>query len=112
MAVMLSVGIVVGLCGAMGWCGYQILQSPGGGILGVIAGAFSPFTLLTMLIDPYNYAAHAFGLDATDQGSEFSARMISLIFSFVAVGGYTFIVFSMYKSMVKNFDMTIRKQSR
>jgi hypothetical protein len=35
-----------------------------------------------------------------------------LVFSFVAVSGYTVIVWSMYKSMVKNFDMTIRKQSR
>ena len=31
---------------------------------------------------------------------------------YVAVGAYTLIVWSMYKSMVKNFDMTIRRQSR
>jgi hypothetical protein len=30
----------------------------------------------------------------------------------VAVGVYALIVWSMYKSMVKNFDMTIRRQSR
>ena len=50
MAVMLSVGIVVGLCGALGWCGWQLLSPNGSGQVGVVAGAFSPFTLLTMLI--------------------------------------------------------------
>jgi ABC-type Na+ efflux pump permease subunit len=112
MAVMLSVGIVVGLCGAMGWCGYKLLQDSGGGPFGVIVGAFSPFTLLTMLIDPYSFAARAFGLDASGEGTQTSARILSLVFSFIAVGAYTAIVWSMYKSMVKNFDMTIRKQSR
>ena len=112
MAVMLSVGIVVGLCGALGWCGYQLLQSPGGSSIGVVAGAFSPFTLLTMLIDPYNYAARAFGLDNSGEANSASARILAFVFSFIAVGVYTAIVWTMYKSMVKNFDMTIRKQSR
>ena len=33
------------------------------------------------------------------------------LFTLVAVGAYTAIVWTMYTSMVKNFDMTIRKQS-
>jgi ABC-type transport system involved in multi-copper enzyme maturation permease subunit len=112
MAVMLSVGIVIGLCGALGWCGYQLLQSQGGSTIGVVAGSFSPFTLMTMLIDPYNYAARAFGLDAASDTTPAGARILAFVFSFIAVGAYTAIVWSMYKSMVKNFDMTIRKQSR
>jgi ABC-type Na+ efflux pump permease subunit len=112
MAVMLSVGIVVGICGAMGWCGYQILQSSGGGPFGVVVGAFSPFTLLTMLIDPYTYAARAFGFDGAGDATPTGMRILAFVFSFIAVGAYTAIVWSMYKSMVKNFDMTIRKQSR
>jgi hypothetical protein len=35
-----------------------------------------------------------------------------IIFVLVAVGAYSAVVWSMYKSMVKNFDMTIRRQSR
>ena len=112
MAVMISIGIVVGICGALGWCGYSLLQGSGGNGFGVVAGSFSPFTLLTMLIDPYTYAPRAFGLDNSGENTPGYARVLTLVFSFVAVGGYTAIVWSMYKSMVKNFDMTIRKQSR
>jgi ABC-type transport system involved in multi-copper enzyme maturation permease subunit len=112
MAVMLSVGIVVGLCGALGWCGFALLQSPNGNPIGIVAGAFSPFTLLSMMIDPYTFAAGAFGLQAGSEGATGGARLLAFIFSWIAVGGYTAIVWSMYKSMVKNFDMTIRKQSR
>ncbi|HXE53215.1 MAG TPA: ABC transporter permease subunit, partial [Tepidisphaeraceae bacterium] len=116
MAVMLSVGIVVGLCGALGWCGFQLLQSQTGDSIGVVAGAFSPFTLLTMLIDPYSFAARAFSLDAASSGgpndNTFSARVLAFVAAWVAIGVYTAVVWTMYKSMVKNFDMTIRKQSR
>jgi hypothetical protein len=110
--VMLSVGIVIGICGALGWCGYQLLESGGGSGVGVVAGSFSPFTLLTMLIDPYTYASRAFGLDGTGDTTPGFARTLAFVFSFAAVGAYTAVVWSMYKSMVKNFDMTIRKQSR
>jgi ABC-type transport system involved in multi-copper enzyme maturation permease subunit len=113
MAVMLSVGIVVGLCAALGWCGYQLLQSPTAGSIGVIAGAFSPFTLLTMMIDPYTFADRAFGFaPGGDADAATSSRLLAFICTWVAVGAYTAVVWSMYKSMVKNFDMTIRKQSR
>jgi ABC-type Na+ efflux pump permease subunit len=112
MAVMLSVGIVIGICGALGWCGFALLRDSGGSGVGVVAGSFSPFTLLTMLIDPYTYGSRAFGLDGAGETSPGFARTLAFIFSFAAVGAYTAIVWSMYKSMVKNFDMTIRKQSR
>jgi len=112
MAVMISVGIVIGLCGAMGWCGYKLLdQSPNA--IGVVIGAFSPFTLLTMLIDPHAFAREAYGLTSIpDPSAEATARVLAFIFSWIAIAGYTAVVWSMYTSMVKNFDMTIRKQSR
>ena len=111
MAVMLSVGIVIGLCGAMGWCGYKLLDESSNPI-SVVIGAFSPFTLLTMLIDPHTFAREAYGLGNPDSSTEATARVLAFIFSWIAIGGYTAVVWSMYTSMVKNFDMTIRKQSR
>lgn len=114
MAVMLSVGIVVGICGALGWCGYQMIgpTGSGAGSIGIVAGAFSPFTLLTMMIAPQAYAGRAFGLDMSHSEDPATARIVAFVAAFVAIAAYTMVVWSMYKSMVKNFDMTIRKQSR
>jgi len=110
-AVMSSVGIVVGACAAMGWCGYEILDSNSmSGAIAVAIGAFSPFTLLTILIDPHQYAGPSF-----QQGQSYdpvTARIVTFIFCVIALGVYSMGIWSMYKSMVKNFDMTIRKQSR
>ena len=110
MAVMSSVGIVVGLCAVMGWCGYQMLSSSANEF-GLVVGSFSPFTILTLLIDPYTFAGDVFksGPAAVDQTAE---RLLVFIFSWIAVGAYAAAVWSMYRSMVKNFDMTIRRQSR
>ena len=108
-AVMSSVGIVIGLCGGLGWCGAQFLAYRGGGLFNLIVGSFSPFTVLTVLIDPARFGGTEF---ATGSASVASARIVVLVFSWIATGVYALIVWSMYKSMVKNFDMTIRKQSR
>jgi hypothetical protein len=43
---------------------------------------------------------------------EAGSRTVVFIVSWIAVGVYLLVVWSMYKSMVKNFDMTIRRQSR
>jgi ABC-type Na+ efflux pump permease subunit len=107
-AVMSSVGIMLGVCGALGWCGLEFLQNHGMGLAGWVAGSFSPFTLLTMLINPWSF------LDASNPNPDdiTTARWFVFIFTWIAVGAYTAVVWTMYKSMVKNFDMTIRKQSR
>ena len=111
-AVMSSVGIVVGICAALGWCGYSVLGN-NGGEFGLVLGSFSPFTILMLLIDPYLFAGSLF---ATGPGAAAedttTPRMIMFVFTLIAVGAYTAVVWSMYRSMVKNFDMTIRRQSR
>jgi ABC-type transport system involved in multi-copper enzyme maturation permease subunit len=110
-AVMSSVGIVVGACAAMGWCGYAVLDNNSmGGAIAVAIGAFSPFTLLTILIDPRQYAGPAFQSGPTYDPS--TARVVTFVFCIIALSAYALGIWSMYKSMVKNFDMTIRKQSR
>ena len=108
-AVMSSVGIVLGASGGLGWCGYSLLAgSFRSGEASLAIGSFSPFTVLTVLIDPGSYGGGAFqtGGDVT------TGRIVVLIFAWMATGAYAMIVWTMYKSMVKNFDMTIRKQSR
>ena len=70
---------------------------------------FSPFTVMTVLIDPWSYGGRTFEGSSDDI---MTGRILMFIFTWVATGGYALIVWQMYKSMVKNFDMTIRKQSR
>jgi hypothetical protein len=111
MAVMSSVGIVVGVCAALGWCGYGILGS-GANEMGIVLGSFSPFTIMMLLIDPYKFAGSLFGTNSMGMDNSSGSRMLMFAFTFVAVGAYTALVWSMYRSMVKNFDMTIRRQSR
>ncbi len=106
MAVMSSVGIVAGACGIMGYCGYSFLSSRDLNGLAVFVGSFSPFTLMTMLINPYQF-------DRVFQGDDQSQNRVWMSLSTAAaVAVYTSIVFALYRSMVKNFDMTIRRQQR
>lgn len=107
-AVMSSVGIVVGVCAGMGWCGYSFLDSSENQ-MALIAGSFSPFTLMQMLIDPYASGQNFRNLTPDELGT---ARITVFVTTLVAVGIYVAIVWQMYTGMVKNFDMTIRKQSR
>ena len=113
-AVMSSVGIIVGACAAMGWCGFAVLNTSGSisSELGVAIGSFSPFTLLTILIDPYEYAGSAFQHSAGTNYDPSGARIVAFVVCLVALAVYALGIWSMYKAMVKNFDMTIRKQSR
>ncbi|HYE21430.1 MAG TPA: ABC transporter permease subunit [Tepidisphaeraceae bacterium] len=110
-AVMGSVGIVLGICVGLGLCGLQIVDSRATGQLGLVFGSFSPFTLVTVLVNPRQFAAEAFGYGG-DPSNMGPARLIVFIFGWAATGAYTLVVWGMYKSMVKNFDMTIRRQSR
>ena len=107
---MSSVGDHRRRCAALGWCGFSILDKGGlQGDLAVAIGTFSPFTLLTILIDPYQFAGAAF---TASPGDIDSARIVAFVVCSIAVAAYAWRVWSMYRSMVKNFDMTIRKQSR
>jgi ABC-type transport system involved in multi-copper enzyme maturation permease subunit len=109
-AVMSSVGIIVGACAALGWCGFSILDHSGmTAELAVGVGTFSPFTLLTILIDPQQFAAPAFSGPQSDPSG---ARVVAFVVCVVALALYSLGIWSMYRSMVKNFDMTIRRQSR
>ena len=107
-AVMSSLGIVLGLCAVLGWVGYKILENSDNPVA-LAVGSFSPFTVLMVLLDPRTYGGGMFAPGSTDQPA---ARFTVIAFALAATGAYAAIVWAMYKSMVKNFDMTIRRQSR
>jgi len=108
MAVMSSVGIVAGVCGALWMCGMLGVSSSEFGPLGLVIGASSPFTLMALLISPADIAGKTFSDPAASMAEQ---RMLIFFFGWVAAGLYGMVVWAMYKSMVKNFDMTIRKQA-
>jgi ABC-type Na+ efflux pump permease subunit len=112
MAVMSSVGIVMGASVGMGLCGSQIVDARAMSSIGLVFGSFSPFTLMTLLIDPRSFASEQFGFNSGDPTATSGPRILVFVFGWIATGAYTLVVWGMYKSMVKNFDMTIRKQSR
>ena len=108
MAVMSSIGIVVGACFGLGFCGFTAVGNRQMNWMGLVFGSFSPFTLMSVLINPLKYADYTY----TDPEDWLRNRAILFVFGWAAVGAYAAIVWAMYKSMVRNFDMTIRKQSR
>jgi ABC-type transport system involved in multi-copper enzyme maturation permease subunit len=108
MAVMSSVGIVGGISGLLYFCGQNIIGSSTFEQGGLLVGAFSPFTLIAMLVNPLGVAPQTFG----SPGADIAASRVFIFFGgWAACVCYGLIVWGMYKSMVYNFDMTIRRQA-
>ena len=108
-AVMSSLGIVIGLMALLGWCGITASTSRIGQMAAAIQ-SFSPLGVIATLVYPQRFGGQAWeNGDPQDIGS---ARVVMLVFTVVAIAAYTGVIWTMYTSMVKNFDMTIRRQSR
>jgi len=110
-AVMTSVGIVLGVVSGLMACGLTLVDARSAQDAGLALGSFSPFTLMSLQIDPWKWAQHAFDMNNESLNIGYR-RVLIFIFGYIAAGGYAVIVWWMYKTMVKNFDMTIRRQSR
>jgi ABC-type transport system involved in multi-copper enzyme maturation permease subunit len=111
MAVMASVGIVSAAFGGLWLCGMSAAGNTSSlGPVGTIVGSFSPFTLMAMLIHPTSIIAPS-SSSANPDVTGADTRVLLFIFGWAATAVYALIVWAMYKSMVHNFDMTIRKQS-
>ncbi len=104
-AVLSSVGIIIGVSFALGACGWGLLEVSKA--YGALIAPFTPFTAVSLIVNP------AWTLDMTrGHPSELAqARALLPIGSVFAVGFYAMIVVAIYRAMVRNFDMTVRKQS-
>jgi hypothetical protein len=115
-AVMASVGVLAGLSAVLGVCGFAAAASLSW--FGLLVSAFSPFTAICVLIDPAYFAKSSFGPGGTFDElapSGLSAplvvgRVIVVIAVLIASASYCGLVWGMYRSMVRNFDMIIRRQ--
>lgn len=109
-AVMASVGVLAGIAGILGVCGFAMNKFP---VFGIVVSSFSPFTGVAMMINPMVIAETSF-LDSGPAGangvSAGIGRLVMFCSFLVACVVYCSIVWAMYRSMVRNFDMIIRKQ--
>lgn len=98
------VGIVVGLFSA---CGFMIRD--GGAQLSAFVWPFMPFPSLLALIDPRFLFEK---LNATPSAGEVAGvRWERAILSLISAGIYAGLTYLGYRNMVRNFDMTVRRQS-
>lgn len=106
-AVMSSIAIVIGLYGAVSAIGFGIASSSSGEF-SAFAVPFTPLTSIWYLVNP----VELFGSSQTAMAQGASeARRAAMIGSAIAIGLYAFIVARTYAGLVRDFDMTIRKQS-
>jgi ABC-type transport system involved in multi-copper enzyme maturation permease subunit len=107
-AVMYATGIVLLVSGVTWGCAAG-LQSTSAVMAGVVL-PFFPFPAVQTAID----YARLPGLDpatAGDASLVAQVRVIRLVTSLISIGIYAVITYSLYRHMVRSFDMTVRKQS-
>lgn len=110
-AVMISTSIVMGAAGLLWACGLAVRE---GGP--TIAGAllpFTPFPAMQALLNPWALAEDRSSWGAAGPAPDTVAalRLTALVFTLIAAGAYLGITYAVYNSMVRGFDMTVRRQS-
>ncbi|MBP7747740.1 MAG: ABC transporter permease subunit [Phycisphaerae bacterium] len=110
-AVMVSTGIVMGAAGLLTACGLAFR-----GTNPTIAAVVLPFTPvwgLQSLLDPWAVAeaANAGSRSPVSVGDLIAFRVTRIVFALVAAAVYLAITYALYSSMVRSFDMTVRRQS-
>ncbi|MBI1824871.1 MAG: ABC transporter permease subunit [Planctomycetes bacterium] len=105
-AVMSSVGVMVLLCGLASMIGFAIVQASSGEF-GAFLAPFTPFTAIKFLVDP----GSLFGTPKDFAEGAGMARTAALTGSIAALLLYAFMVWRWYTGLVRDFDMTIRKQT-
>lgn len=105
-AVMISVGIVIIACLVLTLVADSIVTSSNR--LGAAIAPLTPFTGVWILTDPI----HLFDSSNSELNNNFAAvRAFAAVGSAVALLIYAIVVGSAYRSMVRNFDRIVRRQS-
>ena len=105
-AVMYSLGLLILLCGLLTAGGFALVDSAGGEF-GAVLAPFTPFTSIKFLIDP----SGLFSSPREFVEGAAAARTAALVGSAFAVCLYALIAWRSYTALVRDFDMTMRKQS-
>ncbi|MHC4696433.1 MAG: ABC transporter permease subunit [Planctomycetota bacterium] len=105
-AVMYSVGLMILLCG-ISWLLGDALVKASQGEFGAFLAPMTPFTSVWYLVNP----AVLFDSPAEFAQGAVAARTGALLGTIAAACGYIFVVWSMYRGLLRNFDMIVRRQS-
>jgi len=101
-AVVPSVAVVAALTLVMGFCGWNAARQVA--LVGPIINAFSPATNLAMVIDPWSR------VNGFTENPVFG-RLSLAVAGAAAAAGYSLVVYSLIRSMVRGFDHTVRQLS-
>ncbi|MBN1342727.1 MAG: ABC transporter permease subunit [Phycisphaerae bacterium] len=104
-AVLSSVGIIMAVSFALGACGYGLVEVSD--TYGAIVAPFTPFTAVALIVNPI----WTLDLESAQPHRLAEARVLMPIGVAIAAAFYSMIVVGMYRTMIRNFDMTVRKQS-
>lgn len=105
-AMMHSLGVLIVLGGVASLIGYQMVGDDTKEF-GAFLAAFTPFTALEFLVNP----AGLFVSEAEFVARASQVRIAAFLGSAIATLLYAFVVWRLYSGLVRNFDMTLRKQS-
>ena len=107
-AVFSSMGIVIAVFVLTGSCALMMQSASSGEALTAAFMPLTPVTACFIAIDPLT----AVGAGTTGAGTPLATlRIVAFVASICSAGVYFLIGISMHRSMVRNFDMIIRKQT-
>ena len=105
-AVMSSVGLVIVLGGLASMIGLAMVDASRGEF-GAFLAPFTPFTAIKFLINP----AALFSNPKEFAAGASAVRVAALLGCLIAILSYAFVVWRWYVGLVRDFDMTMRKQA-
>lgn len=108
-AVMLSTAVVLGAAGLLTLCGYALRGSNAS--LSAVIFPFTPFPAMESLLDPWREVERTVLDAARRPAAVVQFRLTRAIFTAASAVGFLAITYALYKSMVRGFDMTVRRQS-
>lgn len=116
-AVMFSTAVVLGAAGLLTACGVAIGMN--NGAIAAFVLPFAPFPAMQALLDPWNVVAisqaretlTAAGATSVSPDAITAFRITRSVTAAIAVGVYLAITYAIYRSMVRDFDRIMRRQS-
>lgn len=110
-AVMISSGVVLGASGLLWGCGAALLSQGSSNVIAAAMLPFMPFPAIQAIIHHATTFSSVAGTTPPAPEDLAAARVIRIFSSLISIGVYAAVTYSIYTHLVRNFDMTVRRQS-